>query len=978
MTPPDNPNELRKIGEWLLVFQTEFNNLIPREPLDKDIIDDINALINAWISEIRKGLKLQPDESLDDPNVKISGVYRGPASNYIANYKIYQALLKPLMKEDRTSGAISDILLEVQRGNYNSFNEVIVISEGLLTDPQMRIYDNQHLINLAANARTCIASYFKDASGQKIGNKADLTTNNDIWIRPEKYFLTDVLLKGQNGSILTENEKDFNVDKGKFILPFRKEILNFFSPEYIVEKCRPEYSTPDGGNTIIFTFYLPVKSNGTTLDVKFERVYKGGGAVPSSDEGLIHEIQVPVVDMFPNYLDTNWRRYYLFQSNADRYNVKPVNPMPVKEVDGKPILTPPTVEQKEFKDMSIKYKQQVRITVINGNKAFPEALEFMKVSGELLGMVLLQKPSQEPAALSGKWTIGIDFGTSNTTVYIHDDQNADVMNMNLARHFRRVTRCGDDEEQYLIHNYFVPCREITLPFPTTLRVYNEAFQEKMLLDYIIYFPLETEYNLPSNVYGDIKWDGTTDKTKGFLTNLVFLILIEAIAARKKTLRFEYSFPKSFTDSYKNNIVGIWAEIFEKLTVKNSVSSSFKTIAGQENPTWPVNSADDMIIDEGFATGRYFGSPDTNKESYENVILGAICLDVGGGTTDISVWGAIASGGTGIIMDTSVLMAGREFSELFRGKPALRRTLFPEAACAALDEKDTDARQFGTRLNVILRREDEFIKRKLVSSLNDKYIEELKQFIALEFCGFAYFSALMTVAANEQNGGRLKERIDGDEGIGVYWGGKGASFISWLDNGVRNSAGIAFKVLGNVYGQALKRFDIPMKLTSFKHIQSTAPKHEVAGGLVIDREFGFTPSDKNDGMSGIDDDGYTSPTSQSQVGLFICGVELTLRDGREIKATDRIAEADIYDDRQLLVKTINYDNIKHCVDILNTVAVQLGIYKQAKKIDFEKYKPKMSTRVLAELTKQAGRGPGNRTIEPIFIMGMRELFKILSA
>jgi len=969
LTPPDNPNELRKIGEWLQAFQTEFNSLVPLDNnSDQQIIDGINSLINDWLSEIRNKLNLQLSESLDDPNVKIAAEYSGSALNSIVNYRIYQALLKPLLKE-RPPTVISDVLLTMSESikNYNAFNNVIVISEGLLTDPQMRIYDNLQLTHLGGNAKTCIASFFQEASGQKIGTKADLTANNDIWIRPEKYFLTDILLKGQDGSLLTENEMAFNGENGygKYILPFRKEILSFFSPEDIIKICRPSYSAPDGGNTIIFSFYLPVMGR---PDVKFERAYKGSGAVVAPGEGFIQEIQAPVVDIFPNYLDANWRQYYMFQSNLDQYSVNPVTPVPVKGVDGNLPPVAPKVTTKEFQDTSVKYKQKVRITEIKGDNAFPEAVEFMAASGETLGMVLMQKPSQEPADLSGQWTVGVDFGTSNTTVYIHDGQNANVMNMNLAQHFRRVTRCREDEEKYLLHNYFVPCSEINHPFPTTLRVYNEAFQEKMLLDYAIYIPLDTEYNLPANVYGDIKWDGTTDKTKGFLTNLVFLILVDAIAARKKTLRFEYSFPKSFTDSHKNSIIGIWAEILDKLIVKDSVSLSFRTAIGQGTPaTWPNNN--DEVIDEGLATGRYFGSEDTNKSgTHAKVVIGAVCLDVGGGTTDISVWH-----NNGIVMDASVLMAGRELSELFRSKPALRHTLFPEPACIALEEKVTDSRQFGTRLNVILKREEDYLKRKLVGSLNDSNIELLKQLIALEFGGFTYFSALMTIAANEQSGGSLREIID-EYGIGVYWGGNGARFLNWLDNGSYNSEGIAFKVLANIYGNALKRFNIPIKLSSYQHVQSTAPKHEVAGGIVIDRTLGRVTTIDNAATG----DGLIDIDSQSHVGLFISGVELTLRDGRVIKPTERIAESDIYDDRQLLVKSIQYDNIKHCVDILNAVAIQLGIYKQGQKIDFEKNRAQVATNVLSDLTRQAIKGPGNRTIEPIFIMGMRELFKILSS
>ncbi len=936
-------------------------------------------MINDWLSEIRIHLNLQPGEILDDTNVRIATEYNGPGINAIRNYRIYQALLKPLLREGRRTGAISDVLLAVSRKSYNDFNDVIVISEGLLTDPQMCIYDNQHLTNLGGDAKTCMATFFQEASGRRIGTKADLSGRKDIWIRPEKYFLTDVLLRGQDGSLLTESEVAFNGENGsgKYILPFREEILKFFAPEDIIKICRPEYATPDGGNTIIFKFSLPIQSNGSIREIRFERVYRSGNAVPSPSDGFIQEIQAPLVDIFPNYLDENWRQYYVFQSDADQYNVKPVNPIPIEMIEGDQLhQTAPSVDAKEFQDATGKSKQKIRITEIKGDNAFPEALEFVTISGEVFGIVLLQRHKLANAK-PGARIVGVDFGTSNTNVYINDcdlilagssfeikNPNARKWNLAIGNHFRSVTKCNEDTEKTLLHKFFMPKTDITLPFPTTLRCYGDKYT-KLFFDYAIYFPLPNEYGLPQNVYGDIKWDTTTDKTEAFLRHLLFLIVADAVAAGIKELRFEYSFPKSYTPTRKGLIKKIWDNMLGDLLLNAPITSTFLPGSDKITLSW----IDDVkhVVDEGRATGLFFSNEQTNPRGEPaSIMTAAVCCDVGGGTTDIAVWAD-----NGIKVDESLLIAGRDIAEAFRNKAALRHSLLPEAACVALEEVKSDSRLFGTRLNMVLRNEEKHIEQQLVRLAEDPNIQSLKRLIALEFGGIAYYCGLMTGVANQQSNGNLGKRIL-SMGISLYWGGNGARLLNWLDSGKYNPEGIACGLLGNVFAHALIKTGIEIEdLDKFGYFESPSHKDEVAGGIVIQRPQTFSNT-------------IAAPTKKLvSVGPaatsdgIIHGENLTLLDGRSKESLARINEKDIYGDaQQCMVSDIELSNLQHCVDIINTFAVETGIYKHSLTIDFEQYRTKLLRNIMGALIAEAAKKSGERTMEPVFIIGVRELFRML--
>ena len=217
-----------------------------------------------------------------------------------------------------------------------------------------------------------------------------------MWIRPEMYFLSNKLLRARNGAILNDGEQDLNLEP-KYIPPFKKEILDFFSPTEIREKLLFNYREDSG--VVRFSFTLPIGNS----SYKIEKTYKQKASLPS--EGEIMETDVPIIEIFPNYLGESWRRYYLFQGMAESYFINPILE------DKKPVRD---YRERDFKDADT--SQKVRVYEIIGDKAFPEAAEDHGHKGMALGLILISK-KENIQGLKHTWTLGIDFGTSNTNVY---------------------------------------------------------------------------------------------------------------------------------------------------------------------------------------------------------------------------------------------------------------------------------------------------------------------------------------------------------------------------------------------------------------------------------------------------------------------------------------------------------------------------------------------------------------------------------
>ena len=962
LAPPETREDgLEYLGEWLYILQQKLNQLFFTDQSNPDhlIVGNLNDMIGDWLIEIRNKLGLKENEPINVKTHKVSediADIKGDVATFINKYNVYQQLLKPLRKDE--SGAetlISDILLDSSR---NKDRKIVVITEKIISH-QVNIWDELRPASLGENSKVIIEKFFGESHGTKIGD-VNISDKGGMWIRPEMYFLSNKLLKARQGDILTDSEADLNV-RQKYILPFKKEILDFFSAKEIKEILKPSYS--EDTNIVKFSFTLPVGGN----EYKIEKSYKT--KVAQKEDGEIVEVDVPVVELFPDYLGESWRRYFLFHSNAENYTISPLTESENVEIKSR---------EREFKGNA---NQKVTIYEIKGDNSFPEATEIKNKNDESLGLILINKKEKEQG-LKDKWTIGIDFGTSNTNVFKNrgSADSAERWSYDFPNYYRTLTNNDKADKVKMLEEFFFPTRKVNLPIPTTLKVYNKAVKESMVLDYFIYYPIE--YKFPESVLSDLKWDGAGERnTEYFLESLLFLLLIEVVKNNVGEIDLAASYPKAFSKTNISIFQLEWEKVYDKL-LKPDANNSTRILNIHSG-----NVADNEIKvvvkkpefrTEGIAAGEYFASELTIPNVYEraNKEIAAICLDVGGGTTDISIWYL-----NKIEFDASVLLAGRQISNLLQINNRVRELLFSKEAAIALEEKRNESGYFSARLNLVLKTEEEQIQNNLVKYANNKDIQWLRQIIALEFGALSFYAAQVCVSTNEKVGGLLS-RIASD-GINLHWGGNAAKLINWIDFGKYSREGIASKILNATFFKCLDDVALAeksIKAKSLMQLQSPGHKSEASGGLVV-----MNLANTRDISSSLmaDDMDFDMPEDnieiQSHYIGIVCGENIELIDGT-IEFYQPIVNKDLFDNaNHTKFKTTTLARLSRFVDILNFFGIKNGLFTEDTKIVLgETEKRIIRDGVLKEFIKMQSLSESQRLIEPVFVTEIKILLDIIKS
>lgn len=957
LRPPQRKEDLRYVGEWITRLQERLN--APEDPIfdtseesrrESSAVADINRLLGEFLASIRQKCGLRDDSvvatqgaTIDDP------VETQPPNRIPEQYRVYRELLRPLKVQGSENRSELTLTTDEDRNN-SGFNEAVVITAGLL-QTDARIWDVTRLSGLGGDATKALDSLFSAASGTRIGS-IELSPHA-FWFRPEKYLLSDTLIRPQEGTtFIAEDEESLNGGRD-FVLPFRKEILQFFSPRSIREKLRPEFKRTETG--VIFSFVLPV---GGRLE-RIEKTYRFKSA--ALGEGMICTIPVPSIDVFPNYLDENWRRYYLFNDSEESVSVLPIASPKVKT---------------ETRVHEIPGGRRVRITELSGDGAFPEAVELHGTgdSNSVYGLILISR-SAEPAGLSGDWRIGIDFGTSNTNVFRmqSDMERAEPWSFEFGQHMRRLTDAPSEVRGKLLESFFLPDRTVALPVPTALRVYQDAVKDYPLLDYFINF--SQEYDLPANVHTNIKWDEQQPKTGYFLECLLILLLAEAVKRRVNYVELAFSYPRAFSENTRYMYENTVGSTLEKLLKggRRVLSEGSAAELGR------MRLAEPQFQVEGIAAGEFFASEKTIRDPRRmaNIGSGTICLDVGGRTTDISIWYQ-----NDIVFDASILLAGKEVADVLRERPHLLGLLFTQEAARALEAKIKEPAAFAARLNLVLHQEENRIHQMLIQNTNQREIQWLRRMLALEFGAIAFYTGALLGAADTMRNGILDNVVQ--RGIALHWGGNAAKLITWLDFGKYSENGLAAKMLNGILYNAIHDLAVKPNAATLAQHQSPWHKSEAAGGLVVmrDRVQGRSAVMSEDDFlvrdtTSVDtsDGGQEGDEGGVHAGGVVCGENIRLAN-REVKYTELVSETTLFPKNGTSFQGTSLERLKRFVQVLNTFATRFGLYGESDKVNLEKYERVIMDRVDNHFITEQSVRHGERVLEPVFISEVKLLMKVL--
>jgi hypothetical protein len=963
---PVDAAEIRHVAQWVQSLIGRLDPLMwadQQRNRDVSVVEDIRTLLGTWLTSLRAKLGLTPTEPLEQPGVEFRLAEPGASGAWprLHTYAIYRELLRAA--EIRSDHRPSDFLLSYTRGARER-SVVVITSDLLARDARVWMTLKSKDLGAIEDPQSALGRYFPGDSGDRI-ERQNLGAENALWIRPEKFFLGDTLLMSPaDAPLLAELALVRDPKDRRYILPFRKEILQFFTPEEIIDRLEPRFEQLDGG--VRFHFKLPLESP-LAASVAIRKDYRS--KEPSPGQGSIRRFDPSPAYVFPRYKTPHWRRYFVFTAGKTSA-IEPLNApgASVESVTRK--RTDHTIQQ------------------LTGDGAYPEAVVVSVEEGKAAGLVLLNKPAEQPGLAGGRdMIIGIDYGTSNTNVYLlpPDALQPHAWTIDLRQHMQPIFEAVGSPSGLL--EPLLPIEPVKLPIATNLRVFDPAVVDHMLLDYFVYFSGDVDYRLPDNVYSDIKWQDI-GKTQQFIKSLLMLLLLEVVEARAKRFKIIFSFPRAFSESQTKRLEQTWLGAIKEMTIDVHRLLNVDDGSGSDLLKPRFSGVEQEV--EAVAAGEFFASRNAEGK-YENITIAnpmdrasvettAVCIDVGGGTTDICIWH-----GNQRVLDASILLAGRQIGSWIRGNSTVRELLFTRDAALALKEVEAKPAMFSARLNEVLKRQEEEITKNLIMHGTHPDVERLRRMLALEFGAIVFYTATLLIAANriERISGNVARDI-ASEGVNLHWGGNASKMVRWIDYGKFSDDGVAARTLRAVLRNALADGGFTSPADRVGNKQSPGHKSEVAGGLIVWNNVKQLHSAKRPSAyaAGIDEDmvpvGGNGSVARSDSEMLLMGDGLETNDGT-IAYDEAISVSRLFPmPGQTIVRSVSMERLKRFLEIINHVGLRSGLLAEGKQVALtEQLRAHLGRQVRGEFGTMAMLDPVNRVVEPAFIAEIRNLLEVLT-
>jgi len=739
---------------------------------------------------------------------------------------------------------------------------------------------------------------------------------NARWCKPEEFFTQKLILVKQKdacpGAMQPAGVENLSF-KGESvtpIIPLTDLILPYLGSVEIANSL----SFEGFGNEDEFkvTFNIPLSGPfGKEELFKISKTYR-------AKEGEVETVMsVPFMEVWPDFIAPDWKAYYTYFSTSGE---KTFYAFPLESIEKRSFPVNKDLVEREvhnldhFPDiLKCKYYQ------VDPRNKRPVLYD--------VGILLVQKP-EALQAKDKSFNIGVDFGSSSTNVFILESEGQ-LKNIVLKGHFFRVTDASKQKRPEM-RKYFLSIKEEeNMPFLSFFEdIIKSQGEVKPLLDGHIYFLEDSKsFNAADEAINiDLKWGGQDERrrTYSFLKQLCLQCAAEVAASGSNRISWRFSFPTSYSHIEQDDIIKSWGNIVSanQALVDTKIESDNKEL---------------INFTESIAAARYFAN---HKDISAAMPRGAVFIDIGGRTSDISIWGRANE----LMIQTSLLLAGREiFSYPIYEKVNFLRGIIKDVDLSILnrDELNKNRPRFCAQLDAILYFNGDEILKIIPQHGSEKQMRGFKQLIGIGIAGIFYYIGLLLKSFPE-----VKEYIESVPNI--YVGGNGSKLLHWLASGKFTGDSAFHRLLESVFRTA---FEVPTDGTLEIKI-SPEPKSEVACGLIMDQTIlSYSPR-------GEKESSYMAGES------FI---------GQSTKST--------YDwHEQLSTKMINsgikvsskLEQLRDFLKAFDESAVKLGIMS----IDAgDDLLSRVKDQVDKELANLKQMKEGDMRIEPLFILAIKKLLEL---
>ena len=721
---------------------------------------------------------------------------------------------------------------------------------------------------------------------------AELWTADDFFTNKIAYITGFAANANPFPNSLTETDEykgKFCFDFGKnnlqeFILPIRKEVLDFIAPEDLVKNITIERESSNSPIKVTLLVELSgCGTDGTKQAVLLSKVYE--------EADIVKRTAVPNVQIWPNFKADCWKQYYVFTGTALEPNLTI-----------EPAWTDEKLENGEkVENLNFEIKaREIKVRLRRGAK-FPSIFvckNIEKQQADPVGLICMNEANLEvPKDSNERKTsyIGVDFGTTNSVVYYANNFGNDALREQMHfedRHFA-VTRVKEDNKDDL-RRYFLPASQqpetvkgvTTNSIRTIFHDFNladenqiENFEQPLVWGNIYY--LENGQNVSDDLVvidelkGNIKWDNKQEedtnekRMHAFVHQLCMQAMAEAVMKGAKKVFWQYSWPTAYDEDKQNNYAKFWTTTL--VDAMNDIASL-------------SNSEDVRQKTESLSMADYFQKGVDENDRANAFSKGLLTIDIGGGSTDIAVWKgnngkdqlrnwhqcSFKLAGTDIFSNY-IKTKYRKVSDLLSPLGANNRSLrekfdkLTELAQAAKDNAGS-WKTFELELESILKySERELIQGMGVTAFSGRQYQELNTVmrdIAFALGGIFYYAGEIIGHLRKDPDGTINCTIN--RGLpDCFVGGNGSKLLDWASKGafaqndklkvfLRDCIVWGMLDCMQIKGSELNGFGVNPSIK-----QSELPKHEVSFGLISGE--GNKPnedtSENVDGFMADPDDGF---------------------------------------------------------------------------------------------------------------------------
>ena len=555
------------------------------------------------------------------------------------------------------------------------------------------------------------------------------------------------------------------------ILPVKRELLELFTAEEISARL----SITDDEENFYVHFDFPLSGvDNRGVDFRRTKTYP-------KRELIYIDREVPVAELWPNFRRAGWTDYFLYYEN---FQAQSDDDRLAEDI----FFVAPFGQEKILAN---RFTQKL--------DAFPDALictynppPHVARQPFEIGAILLAKPKLVEADISLTRKISVDFGTSSTMIFFADN-DGQPQPLKLSPQLYKVTESGGARAQTFRH--FIPSQmpeRADGSFLSVFHLLNTAAVKEIrpLVDGHV-FLLSSENTrvfekFAAHIDANLKWaddDFQRRKTAAYIAQICLQAAAQAQADGASQVEWNFSYPTAFSQAQKTSFMQICREVVGNATF------------------WA----------ESKAAAYHFNTLDGKAGNFAQ---GAICVDIGAGTTDISV---VSGQPPRIVYHTSIRYAARQMF-----KPIYDN--FELFAGEKISGKFTDESQRLAVIDADLRAHSEKYLADLKFITGREQVKNVLQAAQFATAGlFHYLGELVKVL--HDYGHYRESKIPY-----VFVGGNGARIFSWLTGGTELDGNIYLDVLGKIFVaasglEAQKKFRLHM---------SSQPKIEVASGMISPR------------------------------------------------------------------------------------------------------------------------------------------------